>query len=308
MIWLGWRQQRTETVIAAVVLGVLALVLIPTGLSMSSAYHRDGLAACLAAAQHGGCGDAVAAFTSRFGNLRQVTGWLTLVPGLIGILLAAPFVTQLEQGTYRLDWTQSITRGRWIAGKLGLAVATAASAAVLLALMLMWWHGPLANVQGRVSNAVYDSEGTVVLAYTLFALGLAVAVGAVWRRAVPSLVLGLVGYAAVRVFVDVWLRQRLVSPATATWSVTGRAPNLDRAWVLSQYPTDRAGHRLPFFSCPHGAGGACRLPTLHHGYIHAVFQPAGHFWALQTVETAIFTGVAIALLALGAWWTHERGA
>lgn len=32
---------------------------------------------------------------------------------VFGILLAAPFVLELEQGTYRLVWTQSITRTRW---------------------------------------------------------------------------------------------------------------------------------------------------------------------------------------------------
>ena len=47
MIWVGWRQQRTETVIAAAILALLAVLLIPTGIAMISAYNHDGLAACL---------------------------------------------------------------------------------------------------------------------------------------------------------------------------------------------------------------------------------------------------------------------
>ena len=41
MIWLGWRQQRTETLIALGIIAVLAALLIPTGISMSSAIHHE---------------------------------------------------------------------------------------------------------------------------------------------------------------------------------------------------------------------------------------------------------------------------
>ena len=46
VIWVGWRQQRTETLIAAAILAAIAALLVPTGLAMASAYHHDGLAAC----------------------------------------------------------------------------------------------------------------------------------------------------------------------------------------------------------------------------------------------------------------------
>ena len=47
MIWTCWRQQRTETLIAAAILALLAAVLVPTGIQMAHAYQHDGLAACL---------------------------------------------------------------------------------------------------------------------------------------------------------------------------------------------------------------------------------------------------------------------
>ena len=43
MTWVSWRLQRTETVIALAILGLLAALLIPTGISMANAYHQDGL-------------------------------------------------------------------------------------------------------------------------------------------------------------------------------------------------------------------------------------------------------------------------
>ena len=122
MIWVSWRQQRTETLIAAAILALLAALLVPTGID-------DGRTPTTTTASR------PASAPSALERLRQRDplvhlalrarrelhlGWFTLVPGLIGVLLAAPFVLELENGTYRLAWTQSITRRRWIATKLGV--------------------------------------------------------------------------------------------------------------------------------------------------------------------------------------------
>jgi hypothetical protein len=309
MIWLGWRQQRTEALIAAAIVAVLAAVLIPTGIQIASAYHHDGIASCSGSFQPG-CDDAIGAFIQRFNSIGGLINWVTLVPGVVGVLLAAPFITQLENGTYRLDWTQSITRGRWVAGKLGLAVATTLAAAIVLTLLITWWRAPFVHVQGRVNNSNYDSEGTVVSAYALFALGLSVAVGAVWRRAVPSLVTAFAGYFAARLFVDTWLRQRLVDPVEATWRAASRGPDLNTSWVIGEYPADVHGHRLADIGCKNiGGGTACHVQAVGNappGFMHAVYHPNSHFWALQGIETALFGVAAIALIAFAAWWTLRR--
>jgi hypothetical protein len=308
MIWVGWRQQRTETAIAVAILALLAAVLIPTGLQMASAYHHDGLSACTGAPIDGPCGQAVGSFLARFDQIGNFIAWLTLIPGLIGVLLAAPLLVQLEQGTYRLDWTQSITRGRWIAGKLGLAVGAALVASLALTLLITWWRGPFVHLQGRMQNSVFDSEGIVVFGYTLFALGLATAVGVIWRRAVPALVVGFVGYFAARLFVDTWLRQRLVDPLTITWKGGGRDPGvLAHAWVLSEGPVGQGGqggqgvHALAL-PTP-GAKAAANAAAVK---FEAIYHPPSHFWSLQIIETALFGGIALGLLAFAAWWIHER--
>ena len=173
-----------------------------------------------------------------------------------------------------------------------------------MTLLVTWWRAPWVHLQGRMDPAGYDSEGIVVFGYTLFAIGLAVAIGTVWRRAVPALVISYVGYVAARIFTDTWLRRRLVSPATASWGLNGRPPaSLAHAWVLSEQavaigPACGPRASLSKFAtpnCPHLVGRA-----------HAVFQPASHFWALQGVETAIYAGIALVLLAVAAWWAHER--
>ena len=40
MIWVSWREQRTETLIAVGILAVVALLLVPTGIEMARAYDR----------------------------------------------------------------------------------------------------------------------------------------------------------------------------------------------------------------------------------------------------------------------------
>jgi hypothetical protein len=329
MTWVTWRQQRTEVLIAAGILALVAAVLIPTGIEMASAYHHDGLSACLGQATSSSCDDAIHVFTGRFESLGNLLAWFTLVPGLIGVVLAAPFVLELENGTHRLAWTQSITRRRWISSKLALTVGGALLAALVLTRLMTWWHTPLDHLNGRMDNSVYDTEGIVVFGYTLFALGLALAVGVLWRRTIPAVVIAFVGYFAARITVDTWLRQRLVTPLSATWRASAAGPggpgggnfapaSLNHAWVLTERPTDRLGHpiSLKIGPCARGAAGHVKNAILNgncivqngENYMHAVYQPASRFWLLQGIETSLFGGTALALILFAAWWTHQRAA
>ena len=189
---------------------------------MASRYDRDGLAACTTAASDDGCRQAIRAFTARFGSLMDLLPWLNLVPGVIGVALAAPLLLELESGTYRLAWTQSVTRRRWLAVKLGMTMLAAVLAAVAVTVLVTWWRTPLDELFGRMEN-VFDFEGTVGIGYVLFALGLPLAIGAVWRRTVPALIAGFAGYTVARIFVQNWLRERYESPLTATWPASVRA-------------------------------------------------------------------------------------
>ena len=319
MTWVGWRLQRTETLVAAGILALLAALLVPTGLQMAHAFSHDGLAACVNVnpkldfgGSGGRCGEALGSFRQRFEGLGSLIAWFTLLPGLIGVLLAAPFVLELENGTYRLAWTQSITRRRWIATKLGVALASAVVAAAVLIVLVTWWRAPLVRLDGRMENSVFDGEGTVVFGYTLFAFGLAAFLGAFWRRAVPALLTAFGVYFVVRLLFDVSLRNRLVSPLHTTWLAGKAGPRaLNNALVLTSYPSDKAGRRIdPVLQCAGNLKGRIDPSCLDRAgiYMHAVYQPASRFWLMQGIETALFGGVALALLAAAAWWTHERAA
>jgi hypothetical protein len=156
-----------------------------------------------------------------------------------------------------------------------------------------------------MENSVFDAEGTVVFAYTLFAFGLATAAGVLWRRAVPAVLTGFAGYFVARIFVDTWLRERLLSPLSATWPLNARGPNLERAWIVTQAPSDRLGNivAVPLPCKP--AAADCPVDP-NAAYMHAVYHPASQFWPLQIRETLLFGLVALALIAFSAYWTHRR--
>jgi len=308
--WVSWRLQRTETLIAVGILALLAALLVPTGIQMANAYHRDGLAACLSISSGGpSCGQKLGDFQQRFQALTTLANWFTLIPGLIGVLLAAPFIFDLENGTYRLAWTQSITRGRWLLGKLGLPVIVAVLVAAALILLFNWWRAPNVHINGRLDIGNYDTTGTVVIGYTLFALALALALGAIWRRAAASLTVAFVGYFAIRVFVDYWLRDHLVAPLKATYKGTQQPSFLYNAHVLSMHGTVN-GHQFGTAGGSGFLGGHVQfeVPGMSHAVFHVVYQPESHFWPLQLTETGLFVGLAATLILFAAWWTKQRTA
>ena len=50
-----------------------------------------------------------------------MTALVLVVPALIGMFWGAPIIAhELETGTFRLAWTQSVSRLRWLLVKLGL--------------------------------------------------------------------------------------------------------------------------------------------------------------------------------------------
>lgn len=328
MIWLTWRQSRLETLTGGIALVLLAAFLLWTGHEMASAYHDAGLPTCVATqASDEGCWSAASAFLDRYGHLTGLASWLNFLPFLLGLLLAAPAVLDLEQGTYRLAWTQSVTRGRWLAAKIAFGLGIAVGVSAALVVLWTWWRGPFDALRGRFEpGSAFDFEGTVPIAYAVFAFALCLAVGTLLRRTIPTVGIGLAAFLAVRVGVENLLRPHYRTPVRLLWDPTSPTPAAaltkfgNGDWVISQVFTDAAGRTLSLgdpnvLACMDAARldgpkgnkttfGAC----LHdHGIMNAmVCQPAHRFWTFQGIETALFLGFAAALLALTAWWVTRR--
>jgi hypothetical protein len=315
VIWLSWRQQRLETAMTAGLLALVGALLVPAGIHMASVFTGSGAAACLAhtAVNGASCGTIVDQFRQRFEHAGPIVPWLNFLPALFGVLLAAPLVLELEQGTFRLAWTQSLTRRRWLTVKLATIYGSGLLAALALTMLMTWWRQPLDSLQGRMEPNVFDFEGIAPYAYTLFGLSLVIALGVFTRRTIAASAGALLVYLGARIGIQTWGRQHYLAPVRRIWRPGTPGPgNLDHAWNLFSGPTDAHGHALPGADrivalCMSGPKqDAERCLTSHHVYNLAVYQPAGRFWLFQGIEAAIFAGLAGALLLAALWWLRHR--
>lgn len=314
MIWLSWRQQRLESVMTVGLLVLVTALLVPLGLHMASAYTGSGAAACVAhtAGSGPGCGGIVDDFLHRFEHAGPIVPWLNFLPGLFGILFAAPLVLELEHGTFRLSWTQSMTRGRWLGVKLAMIYGSALLATLALTLLVTWWRQPLDSVQGRMNPNVFDFEGIVPYAYTVFAVSLGLALGVFTRRTIVATGGALLGYLALRVGIQGWVREHYLSPIKLVWRPGTPGPtNLERAWSIVSGPSDAHGHPIAVERVIASCGNAPkqqlgRCLSSHHIFNIAVYQPASRFWLFQGIEAALFTGLAATLLLAAVWWLRHR--
>jgi hypothetical protein len=260
-----------------------------------------------------GCGGIVSDFLHRFEHAGPIVPWLNFVPGLFAVLFAAPLLLELEHGTFRFSWTQGITRRRWLSVKLATIYGSGLLATVALTVLLTWWREPLDHVQGRMEPNVFDFEGIVPYAYTVFALSLVIALGVFTRRTIVATGGGLLAFFALRISFQTWVREHYLAPIKMVWQAPAEGPtDLDRAWQIVTGPSDAHGHPLAgaeriiaaCISRPKLDAGRCL--SAHHVYNVAVYQPASRFWLFQGIEAAIFVGLAAALLGAALWWLRHR--
>ena len=284
MTWLTWRQARAPAAMMAAALALLAAILALTGSGVAHDYST-GIAACTG--QSDGCSQ----FIQRFfhdhrGSFLAVTAVVLVLPALIGLFWGAPLITrELEAGTHRLVWNQSITRTRWLAVKLGLVGLAAVTAAGLGSLAVSWWSSPIdktaaANDFPRMEPLVFAARGIVPIGYAAFAFVLGVTVGMVVRRTLPAMAITLTAFVAVQIAMPLLVRPHLVTPVRSTIEITEstldgiaarrgggsiqvllRAPYTGAyagAWILSSHAVNASGHAVD--SIRLRRAGACAPP------------------------------------------------
>jgi hypothetical protein len=323
MMWLTWRQHRMEAAAAAAFLAVCAVILLGTGLHIHSLY--DGVAGCMSAANPDvGCSSLVSDFDSAVESNLSFLIWLNFAPAFVGVFIGAPLLArELESGTHRFAWTQSITRGRWLGVKLALLVPVVIGFAALFTALFTWWLWPAGHTRGPFEAAFFDFQGVTPIAYSLFAFALGVAVGAVLGRTVVAMAVTLGVFLAVRLPVEFAGRAHYMTPITQTASLTALsqangttlsdgAPQ--GAWILSRGFVDATGNSVS----PSGLGSVCPPPPgkdsgvlntcfAQHGiFSRVVYQPADRWWSFQLIEAGIFVVLAAALITLAVGWVRRR--
>jgi hypothetical protein len=114
---------------------------------------------------------------------------------------------ELESGTARLAWTQSVTPARWLTAKLAAAALPLAAGTTLLGLVYAWVWTTDQDV--LVTNWSWDRvlvpAGPLSVALVLFALAAGTLAGVALGRALPALAVAVgVTYAARSFFGRTW--------------------------------------------------------------------------------------------------------
>ncbi len=326
---------------AAVLFAAVAIGLLIVGTVARSRARALGLPACLSGGKD--CSDSLETLHRSFHTIPPFTGALIALPILAGMFWTAPLVSrEYEAGTHRLAWTQSVSPLRWITTKVVLIFGCIGAATLGLSLLAVWALKPLMPAfGGRFNSTWYDIQGIVPVACMLFALSLGLAASALIRRTLPAMAVTLFVYAAARIPIH-WFRAHFWPPATRTTDVPltdllqnaigspaddfgGRVGPGD--WFLTGSVTDPSGHPiratqnnidilrkfcsdLPSQRTDTGTlrpSAACQAKleglSLHE---KITYQPASHFWLVQTVESALFLLVAGLLVAAAIFAVTRR--
>lgn len=214
MIRFAWLQARTQTLIAAAALAAAAVVAAVTGPRLLHFYDTQVLTCHVA----NDCTSVTTVFLAEYRWMQVFAPPMLLVlPALIGMFWGAPLIArELETGTFRMAWTQSVTRQRWLAVKLVLLGLASMAVTGLLSLILTWWFSPLDRVQlNPLDPSMFGVRGIVPVGYAAFAFALGVTAGSLLRRTIPAMAVTLVAFTAARLAVTYYVRPYIFTPLKA---------------------------------------------------------------------------------------------
>ncbi|MGV9267106.1 hypothetical protein ACWDRR_20870 [Kitasatospora sp. NPDC003701] len=331
-VWLSLRQERTPLLIAGAVVLLLSGWMLVLGSRLQDFVEAQHIQGCNVVYFPPECealsGQAIA-LDDRWGIAVLVTGWLlAALPVAFGVFFAAPLLArEFETGTYALAWTQSVSRQRWLAARLGVPLLLTLLGSCVLAVVSGWWAGV---VQGRFAVPGYyhwftwmsrTASGPSLVGFCLLSVALGAAVGLVVRRVVASIVVTAVLTLAVRFAVDAG--RYLLAPAREAFAAVKMAGPLPddqtRMVATGHLPTNTPlesdvvgnglitndGLRIPLDSdwTSVTADGARVCPSseclAHHDTIvqaYTTYHPPADEWVMHWTQTGLSLAVTVLLV------------
>lgn len=313
MLWLTYRQHRIELGVMLIGAIAIALVYVAAALYVAGVRIQVGLDACPAVFGNSEC-------VARFNEYRRLTGQVTglplalyLYPIIVAAFLAGPiFARDFENGTHRLVWTQGITRMRWATSKLAIVCAAAAVAALVIGSVGGLTHELMLGNTGPWS--AFDFQAPVVVSYLIFAVALGAATGVLLRRTVGAMLASLLVFVGVRMLVESKLRPNflpMLSVPGGGFSQTV-TPVPQDAWQFGiRYIHTSTGLDFPqeqFNTLMQNFHGGDLYAYLQSNDVasFSYYQPADRYWLFQSIETAIFLGLSLALVLFTLWLIRRR--
>lgn len=295
---LSLRIQRFET---TVVVGAALLSVLVSAIVIAT-YSAGGYAACFGgdgpvfSAQ---CQSPIALWIGRI--IRLSAAIVPLFPLVAGLLAGGPIVArELESGTARLAWSLGPSRVRWFAQRAVpiLALIFLASLAIgLTADSLLKALDPSVDVDR--SFVGFRSRGLLVGVEGLLVASIAMAVGAILGRMVPTIILSLILIFGLVIAVDKVERSVLLSEA-----VIGGGP--DFFWTDTNLNLE-SRLRFPNGEILSWEEAFATHPELQQEWTDQVpwedvvlYIPGDRYHDVERREAAALGGLALALVGVGA--------
>jgi hypothetical protein len=295
MIWVAWRQHRTQAVTALALFCVLAIFSVAAGSYIRAVFDSDGLGTCLMRSGGADCAGTITSFMNKFSGPVTLPVVLATfaIPGMFGAVSGAPLLgRELEQGTWRLAWSQTVPRTRWLVTKLALVIGGLIVFGAAVTAVMTWFHEPLDRVSTRLLLPAFQLEGPVFTCSLLCSFGLAVLYGLLLRNTIGAAV-----------------------AAYFTWEVPTAVVTLLNS-PIKILPT--ATMRLPCRAgCP-GVNSSSAPPVTGHigdlvlgvtrsgNQVIVSYLPASRFWTTQLIAAGLYLVIAAAALATAVWLLHRR--
>ncbi|MEV6203193.1 ABC transporter permease [Streptomyces sp. NPDC051771] len=304
--WVTLRQHRRALWWALALAAVAVAVMIASRLWSDEAVAALRDAGCAVGSTDRACFQAERDYVDGQWFARNLLGYISIgmliLPGVLGAFVAGPMLArELESGTHRLAWTQSVSPARWLAAKITVPAALSLAVVTPLSLVFHWsWSTGPANDYPTYwyEPMMFVSYGVVPMAHALLGLGVGTLVGLLVRRTVVAM-----GVTALLVGTALAVLAKLRPGFWPVQTLTGDedAP-VSAAWPLDRGMLTSSGERVLWEDCFAAPSvSAERCMSDRGGVIGFLdIHPASHYWPLQLVESGICLAVA-ALAALAAF-------
>jgi hypothetical protein len=330
MIWVAWRLNRAQVLaLAALTLaGVAFLLYVRSG--MLDFIAENHMAGCVQEATRSeGCIASTQAFGSQYSDfVKYLQAAFATLPVILGMFCGGPlFARELEQGTHVLALTQSVSRTRWFALKTAMALLPAIAATAMLTAALWALISASGNAgvlqQGLYEPLTFDTSGVAPVAYTFFAVVVGLVLGIARRHTVTAMAGTLAAFAVARFvgesarpwWITLLPTYRILGPADGS----GPLPDLHHGEAVGGGYLKADGTIVTRDSLQDGLQSCLQqVRTDSNADLTVCYAKAGitqsytdvlsgdHFWTAQLIETMLYGGVAVCLLAVGVWLLRKR--
>ncbi|MET9590534.1 hypothetical protein ABZY45_06125 [Streptomyces sp. NPDC006516] len=225
---------------------------------------------------------------------------LMALPAIVSGFVAGPLIArELENGTYKLSWTQSVSPARWLTAKLAVPAVLFLAGTAVLSAGLHWARSGSDNPYASewYTAYVFATTGLAPAAHLIFGICVGALAGLLIRRTllaltVSAFVTGAAGVTFTYLRAGLWPRSTL----------TGKSLDVSSNiwWVETGHLTGD-GERLSQGLCDQAVseGDRTRCFADHDITGHYLdYHPSSHFWPLQLVETGILLALAAVAVAV----------